>query len=477
MTTRSVVVFVPGPAERRVASEIERYGHRLAVRARRVADVESAVERGEAEWAVIGADPGHLSPELLSACDVAGVRIIALAANDAERRHAANLGLREVLDTEASWPRIEEVLSAGAAQAHTAGSGFSTGGPASTATPLADSALRAGEARAFSDAERDTPAGGLRVDAEVLRGRGEASRGSARGEVVAVWGPAGAPGRTTLAIAIAAELAAAGYSVALADADTHSGAVAPSLGLLDEAPGFAAACRLASTDSLTTHELERISDRYSSPHGSFWVLTGIGRAHRWPELSGDRVSATLSACREWVDYTVVDTGFSLEQDEEISSDLFAPQRNAATITALREADRVIAVGAGDPVGLSRFLRAHVDLLEIVDPERVLAVINRVRGSAIGANPSAQVEQTLLRFGGIVAAALVPHDQLALDSAILSGRTLVDVAPKCAPRLAVRAMVASNLVPEPLEPAKGRPLRSRFEPHTPRGIRQRAASRR
>ena len=280
--------------------------------------------------------------------------------------------------------------------------------------------------------------------------------------MIAVWGPAGAPGRTTVAITIAAELAAEGYSVVLADADTHSGAVAPSLGMLDEAPGFAAACRLASTESLTISELERISDRYSSPHGSFWVLTGIGRPHRWPELSADRVAATLTVCRKWVDYTVVDTGFSIENDEEISSDLRAPARNAATITALREADRVIAVGAGDPVGLSRFLRAHVDLLDLVDAERVLPVINRIRGSVIGSNPTAQVEQILLRFGGIVASALVPHDQAALDAAVLSGKTLTDVAGKSAPRVALRTLVMTSIMPQRSAPAKGRSRRKRVE---------------
>jgi hypothetical protein len=93
------------------------------------------------------------------------------------------------------------------------------------------------------------------------------------------------------------------------------------------------------------------------------------------------------------------------------------------------------------VGLSRFLRAHVDLLEIVDAERVTTVMNRIRGSVIGLNPSAQVEQTLRRFGGIVSPVLVPHDQAALDAAILAGKTLRDVAGRSSARLAVSRFVA------------------------------------
>ncbi len=417
---RSIVISLPSSAENRIADDIERHGHRIVARAKNIVETEIAVGSGTADSAVLGAGPDHLSSQLLETCDVAGVRIVALAANDTERRHAADLGLREVLEVGASWEQIEELLGAGIVVAEPAAFDPYSSAPGATAQS---------EPR--------------------------------RGEVIAVWGPAGAPGRTTVAINIAAELAAEGFSVALADADTHSGAVAPSLGMLDEAPGFAAACRLASTESLTSAELERISDRYSSPHGSFWVLTGIGRPHRWPELSGDRVAATLAECRKWVDYTVVDTGFSIENDEEISSDLRAPQRNAATITALREADRVIAVGAGDPVGLSRFLRAHVDLLDLVEAERVTAVINRIRSSVIGANPSGQVEQTLLRFGGIVASALVPHDQIALDAAILTGKTLADVAAKSAPRVALRTLVTTRLIPQQAAPAK-RSLRRRLE---------------
>ena len=93
----------------------------------------------------------------------------------------------------------------------------------------------------------------------------------------------------------------------------------------------------------------------------------------------------------------IDTGFSLERDEELTSDQFAPRRNAATFAALAAADRVVAVGLADPVGLSRLLRGHGDLLELVEPERVDVVVNRVRTSALGIDAHAQVRQTLRRF--------------------------------------------------------------------------------
>src|SRR3954447_4820088 len=53
------------------------------------------------------------------------------------------------------------------------------------------------------------------------------------GRVVAVWGPTGAPGRSTVAVALASELAQLGVSALLVDADVYGGVVAQLLGLLD----------------------------------------------------------------------------------------------------------------------------------------------------------------------------------------------------------------------------------------------------
>ncbi|MEC5150907.1 hypothetical protein [Cryobacterium sp. GrIS_2_6] len=260
--------------EDRLLADIVQYGHAVLARLSGAAELLAVLDRTEADVALLSAGRGTLSAAVIRACDEHGVRVIALAATDQDRRNAAGLGLLDVIDATADWAGIEAVIEAG------------------VVIPL-------------RVAER------------------EATRTlSARGTVIAVWGPSGAPGRTTLAINIAAEVAAVGHTVALVDVDSYGGGIAPALGMLDESPGFAAACRLAGTDSLTRPELERIAQRYTSPRGAFWVLTGIGRPSRWPELSGERVSKTIEVLRNWVDYVVLDTGFSLESDEEISSDLF-----------------------------------------------------------------------------------------------------------------------------------------------------------
>jgi len=398
--TVRIALALPLEAEDRLSAEAVRHGHEIVARCSTAHELASRIDATTPDVAIVAATERHLTLSLISICDEAGVRILPLVGSAMDRRHASSLGLFESAELDADWPTLERELAV-------------------------------------------LPA---RVTAEVETSAEPESDTGHTGTVIAVWGPAGAPGRTTIAINVAAELAAAGHSVALADVDTYSGSIAPALGMLDEAPGFAAACRLAGADGLTRTELERIGQRYGSGRSSFWVLTGIGRPSRWPELSAQRVASTLQQCREWVDYTVVDTGFSLEHDEEISSDLFAPRRNAASITALREADRVIAVGAADPVGLSRFLRAHVDLIETVAEGRVIVAMNKLRASAIGLNPVGQVAQTLSRFGGIESAAMIPYDAAGLDAAILSGRTLGDAAPKSQVRVAIRDLVTSRLLP-------------------------------
>jgi len=172
-------------------------------------------------------------------------------------------------------------------------------------------------------------------------------------------------------------------------------------------------------------------------------------------LSQERVSATIALCRTWVEYTVLDMSHSLESDEEIASDLFSPRRNAATIAAVRDADHIVAVGCADPVGLARFLHAHVELLDSISVPNVTVAINRVRASAIGLAPNAQVTRTLSRFAGIEDPVLIPSDIPAVDGAVLSGRTLIDSAPRSAARVALRELVVSRLQSADPHPARSR----------------------
>lgn len=262
------------------------------------------------------------------------------------------------------------------------------------------------------------------------------------GIVVTVWGPTGAPGRTTVAVNLAAELAGAPRvdqpTVLLVDADTYGGTVAQVLGLLDEAPGLAAAARAAGTGRLDAVGLAALTPRLD---GGLRVLTGLSRADRWPEVPAASLDGVWAACRQLADVTVVDCGFAVEQDEALTYDTRAPQRNAATLSALAAADVVVVVGAGDPVGLQRLVRALGALDDLGIAPRRRVVVNRVRASASGPRPHEAVREALRRYAGVPDAVVLPDDQASCDGALLHARTLAEHAPSSALRRAFVGLAA------------------------------------
>ncbi len=261
---------------------------------------------------------------------------------------------------------------------------------------------------------------------------------SPRGIVVAVWGPTGSPGRTSVAVTLAAEVAGLGVSTLLVDADTYGACVAQALSLLDEAPGLAAAARAAEHGTLDLPTLARLSPEVCR---GMRVITGIPRADRWPEIRPPALERVLELSRLLAQVVVVDCGFCLESDEELSYDTAAPRRNAATLTTLDLADEVLAIGSCDPVGLQRLVRGLQEL-GAVTPLRPRVVVNRVRAGTVGARPERRVADALERFAGVGDVVFVPDDPAALDAAVREGRSLAECAPSSPVRAAVRALAAT-----------------------------------
>ena len=261
------------------------------------------------------------------------------------------------------------------------------------------------------------------------------------GTVIAVWGPTGGPGRTTVAINMAAELAAAGTSVLLVDADTYGAGIGPSLGLLDESAGLAQACRLADQGAFRSAALGRVALSVAIKGGRLQVLTGITRPDRWPELRPVALAHVLEAARSLAAVTIIDCGFCLEADEELSFDTLAPRRNGAALRCLELADSVIAVGAADAIGVPRLVKALSGLAEAVPTAAPRVVLNKVRAGAVGRGPEAQLREAWERFGpasGITA--FLPSDPAAADRALLAGTTLLETAPTSPLRMAIAGLV-------------------------------------
>ncbi|MCS3441716.1 AAA family ATPase [Microbacterium phyllosphaerae] len=261
--------------------------------------------------------------------------------------------------------------------------------------------------------------------------------------VTAVWGPAGSPGRSTIAIQLAVELARTGRRTALVDADTVAPSLALLLGLSDDAPGIAAACRRAELGALDSAELTRLASVLETSAGEIDLLGGINRPGRWPELSADRLRSALTACRTWAEETVVDVSGAFDADDEATYDIAGPRRHAATVTALQEADAIVAVASADPVGISRFIRDHAELRRLIGTTSSHIVVNRVRPGPLGIDARGQIRRTLERFAGITEVTFLPFDQRAADAALLHARPMADLTPRSALVAAVRRLVSAS----------------------------------
>jgi MinD-like ATPase involved in chromosome partitioning or flagellar assembly len=396
-----------------------------------VADLLAAAGAGTARVALVSARLRRLDASVIGRLTAADVGIVGLADDEAGERLLRSLGVRFVLASDSA--------------------------PSAVAAALAEAASTVRRPSAL-DAELADPADALAL----LREAGLESAARDRpedgepGVVVAVWGPTGAPGRTLLATTLAAEAALLGVPALLVDADTYGGAIAPSLALLDDAPGLAAAARSATAGALDVAALAGHARAVRLPQGEpLRVLTGIVRSDRWPELRPTAVEQVLAVARRLVPFTVVDCAFCLETDEELSFDSVAPRRNGVARAVLADADHVLAVGSADPVGLARLVRALPELAEVAPSARRQVVVNRLRAGPVPGDPGSEVERALHRFAGITAPVLLPEDRAAVDAALAAGQTVSEAAPSSPYRIAVRSLATTLTNHEMPTPRRGR----------------------
>jgi Flp pilus assembly CpaE family ATPase len=400
--------------ENELVAALDRPGSPMTVLRRCVdiGDVLAIATTGQAEVAVVAADLRRLDTEAVTRLRASGVAIVGVhRADDALAvQRLKRIGIAALVADDAG---TDAVLTAARAA-------------------VTELAVWQRQAPGLSDPRMAIPPASA-TDVEVRDGP------VPRGRVVAVWGPTGAPGRTTVAAALAVESAGIGTPTLLIDADVYGGVVASAFGLLDESPGLAGACRMASNGRL---DLGSLTTLCWSLGDDLRLLTGIARADRWPEVRPSAIPGVLDIAREMAPLTVVDCAFSIEADEEISFDTMAPRRNGATLAVLAEADIVLAVGSCDPAGLERLIRGLAELAEAVPASSPRVVLNRCR-SAVGSTDEAVA--AVDRFAGAEVVATLPEDRAATDRAWRRGVSLAEAAPRSPLRVAVRELAASLVV--------------------------------
>jgi Mrp family chromosome partitioning ATPase len=421
----SIPVVTVGHTREDLVGGLERLHGPVSVvrRCSELAELLAACQSGLARAAVIAEGSEELTASLVDRLSAVGVVVVALTEDPREMSRLRGIGVATEL------PGVH----AGALAARISGAVAQLSGAGPRPRPAADSA--------FPDSAFRVPGEAARPAADGEPGGTPARAG--KGQIIAVWGPAGSPGRTLVAANIAGELAADGKSVLLVDADSYGASVAAMLGLLDEAAGLAQACRLADQGLLDGDALLRIATPVATRSGTFRVLTGITRADRWTELRAAAFSLVLERAREVAEVTVVDTGFCLEADEELSFDTMAPRRNAATLRSLEMADTVFAVGSADSLGVPRLVRGLAELETAVPQASPTVVMNKVRASAVGRSPERQLRDAWERYGpGPALSAFLPADPAASDAALLSGTLLLESAPESALRKAIANLVCA-----------------------------------
>jgi hypothetical protein len=385
-----------------------------------LADLLAAAAAGTARAALLSADLRRLDREALSRLAAAGVAVVGLypPGDDTAERRLRQLGVRHVLPADSTADLVGEAVAT-AVRAEASGQQSSAllewGNPAAALPPApADGAPDAG---------------------------GDAMEPGS-GRLVAVWGPTGAPGRTTVAVAVATEISRLGVSCLLAT-PMSTAASWRRHSACSTRPRVSPPPRAWPTRGRSTCP--------RSPGWLQWSTGGCASSPALRERIGGRSCGPVlwrwsgQLARSLASVTVVDCGFSLEQDEELSFDTAAPRRNGATLVTLAEADVVLAVGAADPIGLQRLVRALPDVRDAAPTAELRVVVTRLRRGPVGSHPETQIRHALARYAGVEDnLTFVPYDRSAYDAALAAGRSLGDVAPNSAARAAL-ASLAADLV--------------------------------
>jgi pilus assembly protein CpaE len=233
-----------------------------------------------------------------------------------------------------------------------------------------------------------------------------------RSPLVAVLGPKGGTGKTTLATNLAADLATRGQETLLVDLDLQFGDVGVVMGVAPDRTIYDLATAGGTIDA------ERLRGYTGRSRDGVNVLLAPVRPDQADSVTGEHVTTILELARTTYDVVVVDT---------------PPAFTPGTIAAIDQADLIIVLGSFDLPGLKN-MKLGLETLQLMDvpPARILPVLNRAN-TKVGLL-AADVAKVLGRAPEVA----VPSDR-GVPQSVNAGRPIICAQPKSGPARSFRSI--------------------------------------
>jgi len=242
-----------------------------------------------------------------------------------------------------------------------------------------------------------------------------------RSPLVAVLGPKGGTGKTTLATNLAADLATRGRETLLVDLDLQFGDVGVVLGVEPEHTIYDLATAGGTIDA------ERLRGFTGRSQDGINVLLAPVRPDQADAVTAEQITAILDLARTTYDVVIVDT---------------PPAFTSGVIAAVDQADLIVMLGSFDLPGLKN-MKLGMETLQMMDvpSARILPVLNRAN-TKVGLLVT-DVAKVLGRAPEVA----VPSDR-GVPQSVNASRPIICMQPKSSPARSFRAIgdrVAARLL--------------------------------
>ena len=235
---------------------------------------------------------------------------------------------------------------------------------------------------------------------------------AARSPLVAVLGPKGGTGKTTIATNLAADLAIRGRETLLVDLDLQFGDVGVVLGVEPEHTIYDLATAGGTMDA------ERLRGFTGRSRDGVNVLLAPVRPDQADAVTAEHITAILDLARTTYDVVVVDT---------------PPAFTSGVIAAVDQADLIVMLGSFDLPGLKN-MKVGLETLQMMDvpSSRILPVLNRAN-TKVGLLVT-DVTKVLGRAPEVA----VPSDR-GVPQSVNASRPIICMQPKSSPARSFRAI--------------------------------------